>query len=212
MTSPVASNNTETFTLTSNSTGLAAGVYYTTITMQSSFGSGSNSTTTILAVLPVGAGGTTTSTGGGNTTVAPSQLAFQEQLGSSFWTGGKEAQAITFTGAQGTAWSANIIYPAGGPQNWLNFDLPAGGSGTFGNGPATLLVDLFNGVAASSASSTAYQATVSITTTNGTYSVPVSVTGDPGKYSSVVRDSGHGHCSTQPPGVSAANSDRHGRR
>jgi len=53
MSAPVNSNNTETFTVTSNSTGLATGIYSTTLTLTSNFGSGSN-TTTITIILPVG--------------------------------------------------------------------------------------------------------------------------------------------------------------
>ncbi len=177
MNSPVASNNTETFTVSANSTGLSTGIYATTVTIPSSFGSGATNTTTITIILPVGqAGATSTGTGGNSTTiVAPPSLAFQQQLNSSYWTGGKEAQDITITGAQGTAWSAAIVYTAGGPQNWLNIDSPSSASGTFGNGPATVAVDLFNGVTGLSASTTPYQATVSITTTNGVFSVPVSL-------------------------------------
>jgi sugar lactone lactonase YvrE len=175
MSTPVVSNNTVTFTVTSNSSGLATGVYASTVTIPSSYGSDSSNTTTITIVLPVGAGGTTIGTGGGTTTVAPTQLAFQQQLGSTFWTSGKEAQSITITGAQGSAWSASIVYPAGSPSNWLNFDSPSSGSGTFGNAPATLLVDLFNGVTSLATSSSLYQATVNITTSNGTYSVPVTL-------------------------------------
>jgi uncharacterized protein (TIGR03437 family) len=173
MNTPVFSNNTVTFTVTSNSSGLAAGVYNTTVTIPSSYGSGSSSTTTITIVLPVGAGGTTTSTNNGTTTVAPTQLAFQQQLGSTFWTSGKEAQALTITGGQGTTWTASISYVSG--SNWLNIDSPSSQSGTFGNGPATVLVDLFNGVGNLSASSSVYQATVAITTSNGTYNVPVTL-------------------------------------
>ena len=172
--SPVASNNTETFTITSNSTGLITGVYSTTVTITSTLNNSTN-TTTITIVLPVGQSGPTTGGGGGGTgttTVAPTALAFQQQQGSSFWTGGKEAQQVSITGAPGTQWTASIVYAAGA-SNWLNLD--SGSSGTFGSGPATLSVDLFNGVGGLAASSTPYQATINITTTNGSYSVAVSV-------------------------------------
>ena len=66
---------------------------------------------------------------------------------------------------------ASINYAAGA-TNWLNLD--SGSSGIFGSGPATLLVDLFN-VSRLTSSSTPYQATINITTTNGTYSVAVSL-------------------------------------
>jgi len=169
MTSPVASNNTETFTITANSTGLTAGIYSTTVTISSSYGSSSSNTTTLTIVLPVGQGATTTTTG--TTVIAPPSLAFQQQSGNSFWTSGKEAQAVTFTGSQGSQWSAAVVYASG--SNWLNFD--SGSSGTFGSGPATLLVDLFNGVGSLSPSATPYTATVSVTTPSGTYYVSVSL-------------------------------------
>ena len=169
--SPIASNNTETFTITSNSTGLITGVYATTVTVTSSINN-STSTTTITIVLPVGQGGSTTTGGGtGSTTVAPTTLSFLQQQGNSFWTGGQEAQQVVITGAQGTQWSASINYAAGA-TNWLNLD--SGSSGSFGSGPATLLVDLFN-VSSLTASSTPYQATINITTTNGNYPVAVSL-------------------------------------
>ena len=167
--SPLASNNTETFTVTSNSTGLITGVYSTTVTITSTLNNSTN-TTTITIVLPVGQGGTTV--GSGNTTVAPTALAFQQQQGSSFWTGGQEAQQLVVTGAQGTQWSASIVY-AGGASNWLNLD--TGNSGTFGSGPTTLSVDLFNAVSGLAPSSIPYQATINIATTNGSYSVAVSL-------------------------------------
>jgi 6-phosphogluconolactonase (cycloisomerase 2 family) len=162
---PIASGNVETFTVMSNSTGLAAGIYSTTITVQSS-GSFSG-TTTITLVLPV------VQPAASPLTVGPSSLAFQQQSGSSFWTSGKEAQAITISGAQGTQWSAFVVYGSG--ANWLTFDSPAGGSGTLGSGPSTLIVDLFNGVSSLSPSSTPYAATVNITTTSGTFIVAVSL-------------------------------------
>jgi uncharacterized protein (TIGR03437 family) len=170
--SPVASNNTETFTVTSNSTGLIAGVYSTTVTITSSINNSTN-TTTITIVLPVGQSGATTGGGGGTgtTTVAPASLSFQQQQGSSFWTGNQEAQQVVITGAQGTQWTASITYAAGA-NNWLNLD--SGSSGTFNGGPATLLVDLFN-VSSLAASTTPYQATVNIQTTNGTFPVAVSL-------------------------------------
>ena len=54
-----ASNNTQTFTITSNSTGLITGVYSTTVTITSSINNSTN-TTTITIVLPVGQSGSTT--------------------------------------------------------------------------------------------------------------------------------------------------------
>lgn len=174
MSTPTASGSTEFFTVTANPTGLTAGVYTATITMNSSGTMGG--TTAILVVLPVGQAGAVTGTGGGGVTslVAPSSLAFQQQLGTSFWTGGQEAQTISITGVQGTQWSAGIIYGSGG-TGWLNFDSPTGGSGTFGSGPASLVVDLFNGVSSLAASTTPYTATIDITTPGGTFSVGVTV-------------------------------------
>jgi YVTN family beta-propeller protein len=162
---PIASGNVETFTVTSNSTGLGAGIYSTTITVQSS-GSFSGATT-ITLVLPV------VQPAASAFAIGPSSLALQQQSGSTFWTSGKEAQAITISGAQGTQWSAFVVYGSG--ANWLTFDSPAGGSGTLGNSPATLIVDLFNGVSSLSPSSTPYVATVNITTSSGTYYVAVSL-------------------------------------
>lgn len=170
MSSPIASNNTETFTVMSNSAGLPVGIYATTVTMSSTLGSATN-TTTITIVLPVGQAGATTTGTTTNTVVAPASLAFQQQSGSSFWTSGKEAQTITITGTEGTQWSATVVYSTG--SGWLNFD--SGSSSTFGNSPASLTVDLFNGVTGLSPSSTPYSATVNIVTTSGTYYVSVSL-------------------------------------
>jgi uncharacterized protein (TIGR03437 family) len=170
MSSPIASNNTETFTVMSNSAGLPVGIYATTVTMSSSLGSATN-TTTITIVLPVGQAGATTTGTTTKTVVAPASLAFQQQSGSSFWTSGKEAQTITITGTEGTQWSATVVYSTG--SGWLNFD--SGSSSTFGNSPASLTVDLFNGVTGLSPSSTPYTATVNIVTTSGTYYVSVSL-------------------------------------
>jgi hypothetical protein len=170
MSSPIVSNNTETFTVTSNSTGLDAGIYSTTVTVVSSIGSSTN-TTTITITLPVGQGGTST-TGNGTTTVAPTALTFQQQQGSTFWASGQEAQQVAITGAEGTQWSAAIVYDDGF-TNWL--DLPSGSSGTFGSGPTILSVDLFNGIGTLTASSSPYRATIHITTPDGTHSVAVSL-------------------------------------
>lgn len=173
-TTPVASNNTESFTITSDSAGLIAGIYSTTVTMTSTV-NGQTGTTTILLVLPVGqSGSTSTGTGSNNSIVEPLSLAFQQQSGTSFWDSGQEAQAVTITGAAGTQWSASIAY-ASGSSGWLTFDSPSTGSGTFGSSPATLLVDLFNGVGSLAASSTPYQATVSITTSTGTSTIAVTL-------------------------------------
>jgi uncharacterized protein (TIGR03437 family) len=173
MNTPVFSNNTQSFTITSSSTGLTTGVYATTVTITSNSGTSTN-TTTITIVLPVGQSGATTTTGTGtNSAVSPVSLAFQQQQGSSFWTSGREAQDVTITGQSGTTWSASVVY-ASGSGNWLNFDSPSNGAGTFGNGPATLAVDLFNGITSLTPSSTPYQATVSISTPGGT-TIPVAV-------------------------------------
>lgn len=170
MSSPAIVGNTETFTVTSNSSGLATGIYGVPITLQST---GTQSgTTTITVALPVGQPGAVT-TGGTTTVVAPSSLQFQQQLGNSYWTSLQEAQTVTVTGQQGTQYSATISYTSG--SGWLNIDnLPSGG-GTFGSGPVSLSIDLFNGVGGLAASTTPYTATVNITTTSGTFSVPVSV-------------------------------------
>lgn len=171
LSNPTANGNSLTFTVTSNATGLVTGVYASTITLTST-ANNQTGTTTITVVQPVGQGGTTT-TGGGTTTsqVAPQTLAFQQQFGSSYWTSAKEAQAVTITGAQGTQWSASIVYASG--SAWLNFD--SASSGTFGSGPATLLVDLSNGVTSLQPQASAYQATVSIVTPGGTINVAVSL-------------------------------------
>ena len=170
ITTPVASGSTESFAVTANSNGLPAGVYTTTVTMQSTTtSSGAVNTTYITLVLPVGQPGATT--GGGGTAVAPLVLNFQEQLGNTFWTCGQQAQTLTIIGPQGSPWNAAIVFGSG--SNWLSFD--SASSGTFGSGPASLSVDLFNGVAGLAASGTPYTATVSITTNAGTSSVAVNL-------------------------------------
>jgi 6-phosphogluconolactonase len=166
---PVVSNNTQTFTVTSNSTGLATGLYATTVTVTSTL-NGQQNLTTITIALPVGQSGVT-SGGPSTSTVAPSALAFQQQQGSFYWTSEKEAQAITITGTAGTQWSAGIVYANG--SGWLTFD--SASSGTLGNGPASLIVDLFNGVTNLAPSSTPYQATIDITTPSGITTVPVTL-------------------------------------
>jgi uncharacterized protein (TIGR03437 family) len=170
MSTPTFSGNTETFTVTANPNGLSAGVYSAVITLAST--GPSNGNTTILVSLPVGQGGT--GTGGVTSVVAPTTLAFQQQQGNTFWSSLQEAQTITITGQQGSQWSTSIIYGSGG-SNWLNFDSPSSGSGTFGSGPASLVVDLFNGVQSLTPSSTPYTATINITTPSGTTSVSVTV-------------------------------------
>ncbi len=166
MTTPVATNNSQSFTITSNSGGLATGLYATTVTMTSNaIGSTSTNTTTITIVLPVGqAGATTTGNNGGSgtSTVFPSTLNFQQQQGNSYWTSGKEVQNVTIVGTPGTQWNASIVYASG--NGWMAFESPT--SGTFGNTPVTLTVDLFNGVTSLSPSSTPYSATIDITTPN----------------------------------------------
>ena len=170
MNSPGQAGNTESFTVTANTTNLAAGIYFTTVTLASS--GPSSGTTTITIVQPVGQGGAT-NPGGGTVTslIAPLSLTFQQQQGTSFWTGGQEAQAITITGQQGTQFSSSIAYSSA--SGWLNFDSPTNGSGTFGSGPATLMVDLFNGV--SSLSPATYTAQITITTPSGDTTVSVSL-------------------------------------
>ena len=174
ITSPVFSGSTETFTVSANATGLTAGVYSAIITVSSS--GTTAGTTTILVSLPVGqagnTGGTGTGTGTVTSAVAPTSLVFQEQAGSTYWNNQQAAQAVTITGQQGTSWSATIVYgsSAGG---WLTFDSPALGTGTFGSGPATLMVDLFN--QATNLSPATYTATVNVTTPSGTTSVTVTL-------------------------------------
>lgn len=169
---PTQNSNSLNFTVTSNSNGMSTGLYAATITIPSNFEGGANSNTIITVVQPIGQSGSTVT--GGTTTVAPTSLSFQQQSGSQFWIGQQEAQALTITGPQGTTWSASIIYSGGTPQ-WLSFDNSAT-SGTFGSGPVTLMVDLFNGVGSMAASSSLYQATVQITTQNaGQLAVPVTL-------------------------------------
>ena len=114
-----------------------------------------------------------TATGGNTTTttVQPTALTFQEQYATSFWTGGQEKQAVTITGAQGGQWSATVVYGAGA-SSWLTFD--SANSGTFGNGPATLLVDLFN-ASSLNPSTTPYQAEIDITSPSGLDQIAVSL-------------------------------------
>jgi len=172
MNTPTLNNNSVSFTITSNSTGLIAGLYSATITVPSTFNS-STANTVITVVQPVGQAGTT-ATGGGTTStaVAPTSLSFQEQAGDTFWTGGQEKQDVTISGASGSQWSATVVYAAGA-SNWLNFD--SANSGTFGSGPATLLVDLFNAASGLAASTTPYQATIDITSGSGLTQIPVSL-------------------------------------
>jgi len=163
--------NTLTFTVTSSSSGLIAGLYTATITVPSSY-SNTSANTVITVVQPVGQSGST-ATGGNTTTttVQPTALTFQEQYATSFWTGGQEKQAVTITGAQGGQWSATVVYGAGA-SSWLTFD--SANSGTFGNGPATLLVDLFN-ASSLNPSTTPYQAEIDITSPSGLDQIAVSL-------------------------------------
>jgi len=172
MSPPTTNGNAQFFTVYGNPSGLVAGTYSTTITVVSS-GSPSG-TTTILIVLPVGQAGS----GGGTTTpstgsASPTLLTFQQQSGSSFWTGGQEAQTVTVTGPQGTQWGATVVYGTGG-ANWLNFDSPVNGTGTFGSGPSSLVVDLYNGVGSLPASNAPYTATITLSS-NGVAFATVSV-------------------------------------
>ena len=171
MNTPTVNNNSVTFTVTSNSTGLVTGLYSATITVPVSF-NGVAANTYITVVQPVGQAGTT-ATGGGTTTtnVQPTSLSFQQQYGNSFWTSGEEKQTLAISGAQGGQWSATVVYAAGA-SGWLAFD-PAG-SGTFGNGPASLQVDLFN-ASSLSPSTTPYQATIDITSASGLSQIAVSL-------------------------------------
>jgi uncharacterized protein (TIGR03437 family) len=166
-----ANGNTLTFAVTSSSSGLAAGLYTATITVPSSYNN-TSANTVITVVQPVGQSGTT-ATGGNttSTTVQPTSLTFQEQANDSFWTGGQEKQALTITGASGGQWSATVVYGAGA-SGWLTFD--SANSGTFGNGPATLLVDLFN-ASSLSPSTIPYQAEIDITSPSGLNQVAVSI-------------------------------------
>ena len=178
MSNPTVNGNSEFFTVTANPTGLAAGIYFATITANSSGNQvGTTSgTTTILVTMPIGQAGATT--GGGTTGTAPSaaptSLSFQQQVGSSYWTGLGEAQTVSIIGPQGTQWSASVVYGNGG-SGWLNFDSPAGASGTFGSGPSALVVDLYNGVQGLAASTTPYTATITITTPSGNSTISVSL-------------------------------------
>ena len=171
MSTPTVNNNSVSFTVTSNTTGLITGLYTAAITVPSSF-NGISSNTVITVVQPVGQSGTT-ATGGNTTTttVQPTSLSFQQQYGTSFWTSGEEKQAVTISGAQGGSWSATVVYAAGA-SGWLNFD--SASAGTFGNGPVTLLVDLFN-ASSLTPSTTPYQATIDITTASGLYPIAVSL-------------------------------------
>ena len=171
MSAPAVGDNSITFSVTSDSSSLLSGLYAGTITIPSTASGGATSNTTITVVQPVGqAAG---ETNGGTTTVVPTALAFQQQAGSTFWTSGLEAQAVTIAGAEGSTWSAAMLYSGGNP-GWLNADNAS--NGTFGAGPATLLVDLFNGVAGLAPSDTPYQATLEISTQSaGQFSIPVSL-------------------------------------
>jgi uncharacterized protein (TIGR03437 family) len=161
---------TETFTVTVNPSGLAAAIYSTTILVPSSNPTGN---TTILVSLAVGQ-----STGGGGggsvtSTVVPTSLSFATEANNTAWSGGSEAQTITITGASGTQWSSNVSYGTGG-SNWLRFGGSSGATfGTFGSGPAALLVDIQPGSLAPSL--TPYTATVTVTTPSGNTPVSVSL-------------------------------------
>jgi hypothetical protein len=171
MSTPTVNNNALTFTVTSNSTGLIAGLYTAIITVPSN-SDNTSANTVITVVQPVGQSGST-ATGGNTTTttVQPPSLSFQQQSGNSFWTSGQEKQALTISGAQGGQWSASVSYAAGA-SGWLTFD--SASSGTFGSGPATLQVDLFN-ASGLNPSSTPYQASIDITSPSGLNQVAVSL-------------------------------------
>lgn len=170
MSTPVTNGNTQSFTVLANPSSLVAGVYFTTITVTST---GSvQGTTTILVVLPVGQPGSTS--GSLPVTAAPTALTFQQQTGSSFWSTGQEAQAIAITGPQGSQWTASVIYGNGG-SNWLTFDSPSTGAGTFGSGPSSLVVDLASGVQSLTASATPYTATITIGSPSGNATISVSL-------------------------------------
>jgi len=171
MSPPTTNGNAQFFTVYANPSGLVAGVYSTTITVSSS---GTQSgTTTILIVLPVGQAGSGGGTTTANAAAQPTLLYFQQQEGSSFWTSSQEAQTVTITGPQGTQWGATVVYGTGG-ANWLNFDSPVNGTGTFGSGPASLVVDLYNGIQSLTASAAPYTATITLSS-NGIAFATVSV-------------------------------------
>ena len=177
MTTPIAANGLETFAVTVNAANLVAGIYSAVITMQST-GSGSlaGGQTYITIVFPVGQPGSTSTgpTGGTSSTYAPTSISFQQQFGTSLWTGGQEAQTISITGAQGSTWTASITYN-NGSTGWLTFDSPTSAGGAFGAGPASLVLDFSGGVSNLPASTNPYTATVSITTSGGNFQIPVSV-------------------------------------
>jgi uncharacterized protein (TIGR03437 family) len=166
-----SNGNAQFFTVYANPAGLVAGLYYAAISITS--GGTQAGTTTILIVLPVGQAGSGGGTTTANAAAQPTLLYFQQQEGSSYWTGGQEAQTVTITGAQGTQWGATVVYGTGA-ANWLNFDSPVNGTGTFGSGPASLVVDLYNGIGSLPSSSTPYTATITLSS-NGTAFATVSV-------------------------------------
>jgi uncharacterized protein (TIGR03437 family) len=171
MNTPTINGNAVSFTVTSNSNGLNTGLYTATVTVPSTYNN-ATANTVITVVQPVGQSGTTSISENTTATVQPTSLSFQQQYGDSFWTSGNEKQAVTIAGASGTQWSASVTY-AGGASDWLT--LGSATSGTFGNGPATLQVDLYN-TSNLAPSVTPYQATVEITAGNGQqYPVQVSL-------------------------------------
>ncbi|MGD0872620.1 MAG: hypothetical protein ABSB88_23995 [Bryobacteraceae bacterium] len=171
MTSPTGvGTGTEQFTLTAYPSGLAAGIYSTTIVVLSSNPTGA---TTILVSLAVGQSSGCGGCGSVTSAVVPTSLSFAQEHGSGAWSGGSEAQTITITGASGTSWSSSVAY-AGSVSPWLRFGGPSGATGgTFGSGPAALTVDIQPSNLA--ASTTPYTATITVTTPSGNTQVLVSL-------------------------------------
>src|ERR1017187_9780123 len=164
-------SGTEQFTLTAFPSGLAAGIYSTTILVPSSNPAGA---TVILVSLAVGqSSGCSGGCGTVTSAVLPTSLSFAQEHGSGAWSGGSEAQTVTITGASGTSWSSSVAY-AGSVSPWLRFGGPSGATGgTFGSGPAALTVDIQPSNLA--ASTTPYTATITVSTPSGNTQVSVSL-------------------------------------
>jgi trimeric autotransporter adhesin len=112
-----------------------------------------------------------TTTGTVTSIVVPTSLYFADSVGNTYYQGGGAAQAITVTGAAGTAYSSAINYGSGQPTGWLQFG-QGGGSGTFGATPAFLLVTMSPDNITTPGT---YTATIVVTTPSGNTNVSVTL-------------------------------------
>ena len=105
--------------------------------------------------------------------VTPGSLAYQFELFSTY--SGQEAQTLLMTGPPGTAWTATFDTAASNNGTWLQFDSGYFGTGVFGNGPSSLVVDLSDYFAAYGDQTGAFSGTVTIASAGGATTIPVSL-------------------------------------